>query len=121
MSMEITDVTFNHYEKGKLLGFADIVFEKSFVVKGIRLWEGDKGLNIGMPSQKKDDEWFDIAYPITKELREDILDAVVDEYENGEKKDDRKSYGSKKRSSNYDDNEDSSRGRRSSGRSRSRR
>ena len=52
--MEITETRVSPVEKatGRLKGFASITFDNVFVVRGIRIIEGDEGLFIAMPNRK---------------------------------------------------------------------
>jgi stage V sporulation protein G len=53
-----------------------------FVVKNLRVVKGDKGIFIGMPSnKKKSGEYVDIFFPITQEARDRITDLNVEKYE----------------------------------------
>lgn len=72
---------------GNLQAFASVTFDNEFVVTGIRLLEGKNGYFISMP-QKKDsnNEYHDICFPITKKLRDLILDAVIGEFEADDEK-----------------------------------
>lgn len=52
--MEITETRVSPVEKttGRLKGFASITFDNVFVVRGIRIIEGEEGLFIAMPNRK---------------------------------------------------------------------
>ncbi len=64
---------------------ASITFDDAFVVRGIRIIEGDKGLFIAMPSRKTREGTFkDIAHPITSEAREEIETAILSAYKSPE-------------------------------------
>ena len=55
-------------------------------ITGIRIVEGKLGLFVSMPQSKDNDgEYHDVAFPITKEAREEIQDAVLDAYEDAAK------------------------------------
>ena len=65
-----------------LKAFADVSFAGAFIVKGIKVVEGKKGLFVSMPSEKgKDGKWYDIAHPLTKEFREALNEVVLEAYE----------------------------------------
>lgn len=67
---------------GKTLAFANITIMDQFVVKNLRVVKGDKGIFIGMPSnKKKNGEYVDIFFPITQDAREKITQIIVDKYE----------------------------------------
>lgn len=84
--MKITAVSIKKMEKDNFKGFADVTFDDCFVVKGIRIMDGKKGLFVAMPSEysEKDDEYYDRCFPITKEFREELTDAILDGYEHFE-------------------------------------
>jgi stage V sporulation protein G len=68
-----------------LKAFADVSFAGVFIVKGLKVVEGKKGLFVGMPSRVgKDNKWYEIAHPLTKEFRESLSEVVLEAYE-GEK------------------------------------
>ena len=67
--------------EGPVKGFADISVNEVLIVKGLRVVEGKKGLFVTMPkSQGKDNKWYDSVYPLTKEARQDIQEAVLEEF-----------------------------------------
>ncbi|MGM0462191.1 MAG: septation regulator SpoVG [Fibrobacterota bacterium] len=81
--MDITEVrVIPRDNDGKLRAFANIVFDDAFVVRGIKIIEGQKGLFISMPSRKrKSGKHQDIAHPINNDMRMSIQRAVLSEYE----------------------------------------
>ena len=84
--MNITDVRLKKVvTDGKMKAIASITFDNAFVVRDIRVIEGQNGLFIAMPSRKTPDgEFRDIAHPITPETREMIQKAILGEYEKAE-------------------------------------
>ena len=78
--MKITEVKVREFGKGNLKGFADVTFDNCFVVKGLKIMNGQNGIFVNMPSQEKKGEYFDTAFPITKEFRQELVDAVLSEY-----------------------------------------
>ena len=81
--MNITDVRVKRVNtEGKMRAIASITFDNSFVVRDIRVIEGQNGLFIAMPSRKTPEgEFRDIAHPITPEAREQIQTAILSIYE----------------------------------------
>ena len=75
-------------------GLCSVTFGDSFVVKNLSVVESKKGdLFVSMPCFKsktvdKDGNpvFKDIAFPITKEFREELYKQVLDSYESGEVK-----------------------------------
>lgn len=83
--MDITKVNFTvrDEQRGpvKILAYADVVFDDCFVIHGIKLVEGEKGIHIAMPSKKvKSGGFTDIAHPIKKSCREKFTKIILDEY-----------------------------------------
>ncbi len=81
--MNITDVRLRKVNtEGKMKAIASITIDDAFVVRDIRVIEGQNGLFVAMPSRKTPDgEFRDIAHPITPEARELIQSAILREYE----------------------------------------
>ena len=57
-------------------------FFLKFVVKNLRIVQGDKGVFIGMPSNKrKNGEFIDLFFPITQDARDLITNAILAKYQ----------------------------------------
>lgn len=68
-------------ENSRLKGYAEIVFDDSLKVNGIRIIEGETRMFAAMPNRKSSDgSYKDFVYPIDKELRKQIEDAILEEY-----------------------------------------
>ena len=79
--MEITEIRVTLRNEERLKGFANITFDSCFVVRGMKIIEGNNGLFVSMPSRKRPNGTYqDIAHPIRQELREDIESQVLKEY-----------------------------------------
>ena len=82
--MKITSVTVHKIEKenSRMKGIAVVTLDDCFVVKGIRVIDGDNGLFIAMPSRKTGDgEYKDIAHPIKTETREELIAVILKAFE----------------------------------------
>ncbi len=69
---------------GKVRAFFDLETDEGLVVKGFKLIEGINGLFVGMPSQKKDNEYDDTCY-FKKEYKhnfEQLKKIAKEEYDN---------------------------------------
>lgn len=67
--------------KSKLKAFADVSFA-GIIVKGFSVVDGSKGLFVSMPRhQGKDGKWYNTVYPTTKELKEQLSEAVLAVYQ----------------------------------------
>jgi stage V sporulation protein G len=79
--MEITEVRLTLRDEEKLKAFVSITFDNAFVVRGLKVIDGNTGMFVAMPSRRrKDGEFRDIAHPINNETRRMIEDAVLAEY-----------------------------------------
>jgi len=83
--MDITNVKifkFEPREGNRSRAVATVTFDDCFVVKDIRVIEGEGGkLIVGMPAKKVKEEWKDIAHPINSEFRQRLTSAVIEAYE----------------------------------------
>jgi stage V sporulation protein G len=80
--MEITDVRLSLRHEEKLKAYATITFDDCFVVRGIRVIHGAKGLFVAMPSRRKTDGTFqDVAHPIHQSMRDRVAARILQEYE----------------------------------------
>ena len=83
IQMKITAVQINMVKKSDstLKAFANITIDDEFVVKGLKVVDGKNGLFVSMPSTKGDDgNYYDDAFPITKECRQYVEDCILDEF-----------------------------------------
>jgi len=66
--------------ESKLKAFVDVSIS-GVVVKGFSVVDGSKGLFVSMPRhQGKDGKWYDTVYPLTKELKNQLSEAVLAAY-----------------------------------------
>ena len=79
--MKITEVKIYPAKEGtRLKAYATIVFENAFIVRDLKIIEGEKGLFVSMPSRRRKDGSFrDIAHPLNAEMRKHIEEMVVGE------------------------------------------
>jgi len=79
--MEITEVRVFPVNEDKLKAYATITFDRCFVVRDLKVIQGNNGLFVAMPSKKRKDGTFkDTAHPLNTETRERIESAVLAEY-----------------------------------------
>ena len=81
--MKITSVDVRKFEKegSRMKGRATVQLDDCFVVRDIRIIDGDNGLFIAMPSKKVPGGHKDIAHPINRETRKMFEDAIFEAYE----------------------------------------
>ena len=68
--------------KEHLKAYADVLLDEAYMIKGLTVVDGKNGLFINMPQkQGADEKYYDQFYPVTKESREALTKAVIDEYQ----------------------------------------
>lgn len=66
----------------KILASGQMTINDSFVVKGVKVMNSEKGAFVSMPSyQTNSGEYSQYSFPITKEMREKVDKAVMGEYQ----------------------------------------
>ncbi len=79
--MEFTEVRVTLRDEPRLKAFVNVTFDDDFVIRGMKVIEGRKGLFVAMPSRKgKDGTFRDIAHPINNNMRKKLEKVVLDEY-----------------------------------------
>ncbi len=79
--MEITEIRISLRTDNKLKAFASITLDNRFVIRGLKIIEGAKGVFVAMPSRKRPDGTFqDIAHPINNETRDWMEQQVIAAY-----------------------------------------
>ena len=69
--MEITEIRISLRDDNKLKAFASITIDNCFVIRGLKIIEGAKGMFVAMPSRKRPDGTYqDVAHPINNETRD---------------------------------------------------
>ena len=69
--MEITGVKIYPVSEKKVRAYASIVFDQCFIVRDLKVIDGDTKLFVAMPSKKmKDGSYRDTAHPLNSEMRE---------------------------------------------------
>ena len=87
--MEITDVRVFLVNEDKLKAYVAITLDGCFVVRDVKVIQGQEGLFVAMPSKKQRDGSFkDIAHPLNPHTREQMENVILTAYEsekNGKK------------------------------------
>lgn len=83
--MRVTDVKilWRNREQRNPLAICSITLDGVFVVSSLKVMSGAKGDWVAMPSQKVKDDYKDTCFPISKDLREHIFDAVLTKFRDG--------------------------------------
>lgn len=89
MEIKVTEVRIFKVEKrGALLGYANIVLNDSFIIRGIRILENQRiGRFVAMPSRRLNGEkraYRDLCHPLNQEVRDLITKEIFDAYDKQE-------------------------------------
>ena len=80
--MEITEVRVFPRNEEKLKAYVTITFDNCFVIRNLKVIQGQKGLFVAMPSRKMlDGTHKDVAHPVTNEMRRIIEEKVLAAYQ----------------------------------------
>lgn len=72
----------------KTVALATVTVADCLVLTGLRIVKGKKGMFVSMPQRKlskpdkNGNEYADIFFPVTHDFREELNDAILDEYDN---------------------------------------
>ncbi|MDD3643045.1 MAG: septation regulator SpoVG [Candidatus Krumholzibacteria bacterium] len=79
--MEITEIRISLRDDNKLKAFASITLDNCFVIRGLKIIEGGKGIFVAMPSRRRPDGTYqDIAHPINNETRDRMEAEIIAAY-----------------------------------------
>jgi stage V sporulation protein G len=79
--IEITEVRVSLRNDEKLKAFVSITLNDSFVIRGLKIIQGNSGLFVAMPSRKRPDgQHQDLAHPINDATRKYLTERVMAEY-----------------------------------------
>src|SRR4051794_21572197 len=84
--MEITEVRVFPVNEERLKAYVTITLDACFVVRDLKVINGNTGLFVAMPAKKrKDGTYKDIAHPLNAEMRVKMERIVLAEYEKSAK------------------------------------
>lgn len=79
--LEVTDVKIQLVDEGRLKAFATVTLNACFVVRDVKVIDGNNGLFVAMPSRRKPDGTYrDIAHPLNSDCRTYLEKAVLDAF-----------------------------------------
>ena len=80
--MEISEIRIHLMNEERLKAFVSVTFDNCFVVRNMKIIQGNKGVILCMPSRKLPNGTHkDIIHPITQEFRKYLEDRVMKTYE----------------------------------------
>jgi stage V sporulation protein G len=79
--MEVTEVKIFPVQEDRVKAYVAITLDACFVVRDLKVINGNNGLFVAMPSKKrKDGTYRDTAHPLNNETRQMIESIVLAEY-----------------------------------------
>ena len=68
---------------GHIKGLASVVLNDQFLVRGLRVMEGENGMFVGYPIDPffKGESFRSICNPVTRQLREHIENSILEKYQ----------------------------------------
>ncbi len=79
--MQITDVKVFPVNEERLKAYVTIIIDNCFLVREIKVINGNSGYFVAMPSKKrKDGTYRDLAHPINQETRDMMEKVILDAY-----------------------------------------
>jgi len=79
--MQITGVKIYPVSEKKVRAYASIVFDECFIVRDLKVIDGDSKLFVAMPSKKmKDGTYRDTAHPLNTGMRQAIESKVLEAF-----------------------------------------
>ncbi len=80
--MQITEIRLVQKRDGRLLALVNVVFDGCFLIRGLKLIEGQDGRRfVAMPNRRRQDgAYLDVAHPLTADFRKYLEDTVIGEY-----------------------------------------
>ena len=81
--MEITDIRIRKlYDESRLRALVSVTLEDELAIHDIKIIQGPQRLFVAMPSRKDENGMFrDIIHPITQEMRNQMEEAILQEYD----------------------------------------
>ena len=80
--MDITEVRVFPVSEERLKAYVTITLDSCFVVRDLKVINGNTGLFVAMPAKRRKDGTFkDIAHPLNRETREQMERRILSEYE----------------------------------------
>ena len=79
--MDVTEVRIFPVQEDRLKAYVTITFDRCFVVRDLKVINGNNGLFVAMPSKRrKDGTYRDTAHPLDNRTRQMIESKVLTEY-----------------------------------------
>ena len=68
---------------GHMVGTASVILNDQFLIRGLRIMEGENGLFVGYPNDPfyKGEDFRSVCFPMTRQLSEHIENCVLEKYQ----------------------------------------
>ncbi|MBF0105967.1 MAG: septation regulator SpoVG [Deltaproteobacteria bacterium] len=79
--MEVTEIRMFLADEERLKAYVTVTLDNCFVVRDLKVINGNTGLFVAMPSKKKKDGTYkDIAHPINSDFRNYLENLILEKY-----------------------------------------
>ena len=80
--MEITEIKMFPVDEKRVKAYTSVVFDACFIVRDIKVIQGDNKLFVAMPSKRmKDGSYRDTVHPLNNDMRHKVEMSVLEAYE----------------------------------------
>ena len=80
--MDITEVKIFAVDEKRVRAYSSVVFDECFIVRDLKVIQGDNKLFVAMPSKKmKDGSYRDTVHPLNNDMRYKLETSVLGAYE----------------------------------------
>jgi len=79
--MQITEIKIYPVNEDKLKAYVTVTFDNCFVVRDLKIIQGNNRLFVAMPSRRmKDGSFRDVVHPSNSEMRDVLEKGIFDKY-----------------------------------------
>ena len=80
--MQVTEIRIFMADEDRLKAYVTVTFDDCFVVRDLKIINGNSGLFVAMPSKKKKDgSYKDIAHPVHSQFRNYLEDLILKKFQ----------------------------------------
>jgi stage V sporulation protein G len=80
--MDITEIKVYPVKEDKLKAYVTVTFDNCFVVRDLKIIQGNNRLFVAMPSRRmKDGSFRDVVHPSNSDMRQDLEKSIFSKYE----------------------------------------
>jgi stage V sporulation protein G len=85
--MEITEIKIFAVDEKRVKAYSSVVFDDCFIVRDLKVIQGDSKLFVAMPSKKmKDGSYRDTVHPLNNNMRSKLETSILEAYDKELKK-----------------------------------